>query len=190
MLKNIKYVRSLATNPLIYDNKVRKYLSDTGSFYIYGFDNSFRPLAYFNPRKITEDFLNDFEFSRRVLNRVVSYVEERIFVRGRTESCILFIDVEDLGYFELKKIINKILKIFANQLHLITRIYRIYFLNVPLSFKMMKSFSLPFISDYLKDLVRVTSGYRMEEMEDHINPYQLQEKYGGLQKNLSKGEFW
>lgn len=190
MIKNTNFIREQITNPLIYDQNVSDFLADKGIFYIYGFDHSFRPLLYFNPRLVEESFFNDTPFCRNVLNRVVSYIEERIFVRGKTESCVLIINVDKLSYFELKKVVKRILGVFDSQLHLITRIYRIYFVNSSTSLKLMQTISLPFISNYLKDLVRITSGNSHEEMQDHINPQQLEMKYGGYQCNLKKGEFW
>lgn len=190
MLKNILWVKDQVNNPLIYDEKVKEYLRETGSIYVYGFDHCFRPITIIRPKLINKEFLNDSDLMRNVLNRVVSFLEERIFVRGKSESTVLLIDVEKLGYFDLKDIIVNILKILENQKHLITRIYRIYFLNISTSFKMMKTFSLPFVSDYLNGLVKYTTKNTHEEMEDHINPHQLEMKYGGDQPNLEKGDYW
>jgi hypothetical protein len=94
-------------NPIIFNDKTRD-LINKGIGYIFGRDKSYRPIFILNLKKLHEG-ISSGEISvsmlRTLINKYLSYSEERLFVKGRVETWVMIADCRDLDYSGIKTVI-------------------------------------------------------------------------------------
>ncbi|CAI2369390.1 unnamed protein product [Moneuplotes crassus] len=161
-------------------------LLDKGFIYIHGRDKNFRPILVINAKIIAgkgvdpDDVFNTAWF-------VCHYMIENILKRG---SCENWVDIMDLGGLSFTKIPVKALKKFIteSQVHMKSRIAKMFLLHVTWGIRTIYSIVSPFLEKRTKEKIIMNKGGYNEEILELAHPSQLEEKYGGEAENLT--EFW
>jgi hypothetical protein len=167
-------------------NKVEDLLN-SGSIYIHGRDHKYRPLIVLNSGKLElgrysiEDYTN-------LLCYILEFAVVQLMLPGHIENWIILTDLNgqsltSLPITQLKAIISTL------QNNYRCRMIVNYVVNSPKSLKYLWVMIKKFIEPHTVHKIRIMSEASPLEMKTHFNPYQYEEKYGGLAPNLTSN-FW
>lgn len=110
-----------------------------------------------------------------------------MLIPGQVENWVVLIDLGKKGLGSLS--INSLKQVLSIlQINFRCRMGMTYIVNPPKSMFMLWSCIKPFLDDILIEKIRIANGSTSSEMLLTFNPHQIEEKYGGRQKNLEI--FW
>lgn len=152
-------------------------LLQSGAFYVHGRDHRFRPMLIVNLGQF--DLKNcPIEEYCHLICFTLDYVLTNMMLPGQIENWIVITDLCNMGITQIPKsefkLITKVL-----QDNFRCRMVTNYVVNSPRmvdwGWKVVKNF----INPHTVNKVRIRRGIPREEMQTHINPSQLEAKYGG-----------
>lgn len=159
----------------------------SGCFYSFGRDNSYRPIQHFNVKKMlkatkkyTTNTIKDTQ------HELTDYIEKYILIKGKIEQWVIFMDWDKVKTLKKKKI-NMMNKLVCNDPIYKTRFYKNYWFNCGANVKMLNPNKNK--SEWLKYRIKVIDGCKLDNIWIHIDHYQVQKKFGGLLDNI-ESEFW
>ena len=166
--------------------KHREFL-EAGVFYTYGRDSFMRPILIMNMKEqIALVKKHNLDFYKEVLHWFYSYIKQNLLLHGQVENWVNIMWVKDVGFMSMmtmKDIIDAQFEVDPTNK---TRPYRMYMYHPP---SMMKS-RLPGDSDKRKvHKFHFATETECEELWTHINPDQVEQKFGGNAEDLTEG-FW
>jgi len=162
---------------------------DIGVFYIHGRDNRFRPITVLNGAKIDpSNYDNDPDLIIDAITYHLEYQLHHFLLPGQVENWIYIMDLEGMGITTLPySIINRVLKFLQNNYR--SRLYVCYIVNSPMTVYIPWKIVKQFLAENTVKKMKFCKSLPVPEMFEHINPEQLEKKFGGRVPNKT-GNFW
>ena len=118
---------------------------------------------------------------------LLEYIIENFLLPGQVESWNLIINLNNIGLFDLplgklKDMINCLYKNYWGRLN------KLYLVNSPSSMSYVWGAMKGVIDERTIDKISFSSGSHPENILTHVNPLQIEQKFGGKSENLTK--FW
>jgi hypothetical protein len=144
-----------------------------------GRDKYFRPIVVYNAPLI--DF-KDFELSLNATVFALEEVKAKMFIPGQVECWNFIYDLGGLGISEiptstLKSVLEKI------SLNYGGRLFKLWIVNAPSSITMSWKIASAFMDDVTVNKIKISKKNTEKSIFDLCHPSQVEEKYGGTQKN-------
>jgi len=165
--------------------KIEEYLQK-GIVYTFGRDNRFRPIfiinAYMiNPKELEMDVLLD------MITFFLEYVIGNMLLPGQVENWVVIADLGKQGITSLP--ISSIKQVFGYlQNNYRARMHKSYIVNAPFMVQATWTMVKPFLEETTIEKISLSSGNSSADMFKHVNPAQVEEKFGGKAKNLTS--YW
>lgn len=161
-------------------------LLQSGAFYVHGRDHRYRPMLFVNlsrfdlKRYPIEDYCHLICFT-------LDYVLTNMMLPGQVENWIVITDLCNMGITQIPKSEFKLIcKVLQDNFR--CRMLTNYVVNSPRmvdwGWKVVKNF----INAHTVNKIRIRRGVPSDEMRTHINPSQLEAKYGGTSPDVTV--FW
>lgn len=126
------------------------------------------------------------EQMQRLIIFVSEHLKERFFVPGKVENWIFVFDMKGVGIFSLP--INNFKKMGKMlEQNYRTKLFRFYILNAPFTVSVLYKFFSMFDKNIQKKII-VSRQKIAKEMDEHINRYQLENKFDGNSPDIDV--FW
>jgi hypothetical protein len=118
---------------------------------------------------------------------LLEWIIKNIYVPGKVENNVYIINLKGISIFSMPFSILKELGAVMEKNYR-TKLFRLYVLNAPLTMTLLFSFFKNFDSNIQKKIF-VTRNESANEMWEHINKEQLENRFGGSCANL-EGPYW
>ena len=118
---------------------------------------------------------------------LLEYIIENFLLPGQVESWNLIINLNNIGLFglplgKLQDMINCLYKNYRGRLN------KLYLVNSPSSMSYVWGAMKGVIDERTIDKISFSSGSHPENIFSHVNPLQIEQKFGGKSENLTN--FW
>jgi hypothetical protein len=156
----------------------------SGFFYVSGRDYRMRPILVNNAKLMDFNFLDDFVTASIAVHE---WVIKNMFLPGQIENWIVIYDVGKMGITEIPiSACKQVMQVLSNNYG--GRLYKLFAVNVPGAAVFAWKLASTVLDDATVDKITLDSGIDIPELWKHCDKSQVQEKYGGTQKN--RLEFW
>lgn len=179
----------IANFPVKINEKVYEILN-SGLIYMHGRDNHFRPIIVVKVEKYLQ--LNRKYTLEEFINATIYFIEYIVlncFIPGQVECWVTIADLSNVSLMFLPADMVKILNIF--QCHYRARLSRVFILGMSRFLNAIWSVVKNLIDAQTNKKIRFIKDSNRSEMFEFINREQIEEKYGGLARDLNdqKGYF-
>lgn len=116
--KNLYGMKNAWKNPIIFDTKSSETINK-GIAYIFGRDNRLRPIMVIKLKQLYHTLTNgaiDKKMLKTVIVKLMSYSEEKLWVKGKVETWVMIVDCEDLNYSSAKTVSVSLFSVVLTQL--------------------------------------------------------------------------
>lgn len=178
----------------VFELLVKTSQQSNGSFYALGRDHGFRPILCLKIKEMRFGSI-DIELLKRTLVVVSEHCINNLFIPGQIENWCIIVDLKGLGLTDIPvKVVayNQKMQEAIGYLQSCyrSRAYRIYVMNTPwLVSKILWPLAQLVLDQNTIDKVNIASGARHENMLKHINPNNLEQKFGGNVPDVVS-DFW
>jgi hypothetical protein len=181
VIAHLKWLASVPTDyRLLYDSVARVLMS--GAFYIHGRDSYFRPMFFLNFPKIDLSLYSVDELVNGVLF-AVEFVKANMILPGVVENWLSIADLTGQGLSSLPVSALKSM-IGVLQPNYRCRLGACYVLNSPRSVSWIWGMIKPFLDKQTIKKVSFTRDGVDPNMFTHVNPGQVERKYGGTAPDI------
>lgn len=123
----------------------------------------------------------------------LEYILDNMMITGQVENWVLIYDMHGLNVATVPYGVDWFNKIFKDLFSFIqnnyrARLYRGYVLNAPWTFSVVWKAVKLIIEETTSMKITITSSNTEPRLKEHVNPEQLEVKYGGEMPDLT--EFW
>ena len=104
--KNFKGMRTAYKNPIMFNDATRQLINE-GVAYIFGRDMRYRPIFILDLMKIHTNLKSgriDDTMLKTLIQKFLSYSEEKLFIKGKVESWVLIVDCKKLSHAKVKSV--------------------------------------------------------------------------------------
>jgi len=160
---------------------------DAGCFYVHGRDRQFRPIVILDVRKLMQMGLTP-EQTLRLNYFLLEWVVEHLLRPGKVETWDIIMDLSDVP---LKEIPMKPLKTMMKSLTVFycCCLFKTYILNPAPVINTLWKIVQFFLDSQTRQKIRFVMGADKSELQELIDPSQLEVKYGGSHPNLEAPYF-
>jgi hypothetical protein len=162
---------------------------ELGFFYMYGRDSRFRPLLIIDCNAYLDNVRN-FQFHEweQAMIYFLNYCIKHLLIPGQVETWNIICDVGRINILnvpeDLRKFMINLQEYFKCRMHMLYLVGLSGFVN--LIWRFLKS---AIDEAVVKKITLITKSQR-RELFNHINPMQVERKFGGYSSNLRRGEFF
>jgi hypothetical protein len=170
--------------PITLNKNVNEIL-DSGLIYIHGRDNHFRPVIIINAiLYLTLSKLYPYEDFLLSIIYFIEYIIKTMLIPGQVESWIIIADVSGISMFKPPTDLMSILKILQSNYR--CRLAIIYILGMNSVLNLLWTVVKQFLGPNTQKKIRFLKENTKNDIFTYINPEQVEEKLGGLAKNVTK----
>ena len=167
------------------DDESAEFLN-SGQIYFYGRDHAFRPILIFSVAQLDVKKVVQPEFFIKFFTNMFEYVIQEMLIPGQVENWVIIIDLKGMSlwtipYGGLGAIIKFASASYRN------RVFRVYIVNAPWSITVPWVFAKKMMNEVQIAKVIIQKKKYDKKMGEHIRMDQLEEKFGGTQKDLVPG---
>ncbi|CAD8181876.1 unnamed protein product [Paramecium pentaurelia] len=171
--------------PLKENQETTKFLS-SGSIYLHGRDNRFRPIIMVNAIKLAAQ--KNIDITLDSMTIFLEYVLANYMLPGQIENWVVVMDLGGLGITSLpRQQLQRVLDYLQNNYR--SRMHKCYVINCPSTI----TFSWNIVKGFLEEITVRKISFEKSSIPtglfDHCHKSQVEQKYGGVSYNI-ESNFW
>lgn len=169
--------------PIELRDKSIEILSFSGFIYCHGRDNNFRPNVFIKA-EIYFNNLNNYSYEdwEMALVFFCEYLIDNMLIPGQIEQWNLFVDLDNINILNLSEDIEKLIKLFRD--YYVSRVNYIYVFGMKEKFEGLYKMVLTMLEPLRKYKIMFINERNQEEIFRKCNKEQIEQKYGGIAKNI------
>mmetsp|Transcript_13917 Transcript_13917/g.26089 ORF Transcript_13917/g.26089 Transcript_13917/m.26089 type:complete len:453 (+) Transcript_13917:86-1444(+) len=165
--------------------KIQRVLN-SGMIYVHGRDHRFRPILVVNLERMNLKRFTVEEYSD-LLCFTLEYMRTHMLLPGQVENWVVIVDLCKIGLTAIPRSeLKSIIKVLQDNFR--CRMVVNYIVNAPTSINWLWKIAKNFMEDHTVKKIKINGSVPTAEMASHINPSQLEAKYGGYAPNAEV--FW